>query len=110
MYYRRAFLYFEFISERKDSMHKMFIRKCYLFTVGSVCRVKRFTAESRNSRKDVRKSQILDQVALLAAVLRVSTYWESGRTSVSVLVEGMARSNLFPRFEYHMFDALWPIY
>jgi hypothetical protein len=29
---------------RKDSMQRIFIKKCFLFTVGSVCRVKRFTA------------------------------------------------------------------
>jgi hypothetical protein len=34
-------------------------RKRFLFTVGSVCRVKRFTAGTRNSLKDVRKSQMM---------------------------------------------------
>jgi hypothetical protein len=44
----------------------MFIKKCYLFAVASVFRVKQFTAESRNFLKDVRKSQMLPgQVALL---------------------------------------------
>jgi hypothetical protein len=34
-----------------------------MFTVGSVCRVKLFTAGCRNSLKDVRKSQMMrDQV------------------------------------------------
>jgi hypothetical protein len=37
----------------------MFIKKCFLFMVGSVCRVKRFTTGSRNSVKDVRKSQMM---------------------------------------------------
>jgi hypothetical protein len=27
---------------QKDSMQRIFIKKCFLFTVGSVCRVKRF--------------------------------------------------------------------
>jgi hypothetical protein len=27
---------------QKDSMQRMFIKKCFMFTVGSVCRVKRF--------------------------------------------------------------------
>jgi hypothetical protein len=27
---------------KKDSMQRIFIKKCFLFTVGSVCRVKRF--------------------------------------------------------------------
>jgi hypothetical protein len=34
---------------------KIFIRKCILFMVGSVCCVKQFTTESINSLKDVPK-------------------------------------------------------
>jgi hypothetical protein len=38
-------------------------KKYFLFTVGSVCRVKQFTAGPRNSLKEVRKSQMMpDQV------------------------------------------------
>jgi hypothetical protein len=33
-------------------MKRIFIKKRFLFTVGSVCRVKRFTTGSRNSLKD----------------------------------------------------------
>jgi hypothetical protein len=44
---------------QKDSMQRIFINKCYLFTVGSICRVKRFTAVSRKSLMDVRKSQMM---------------------------------------------------
>jgi hypothetical protein len=41
----------------------MFIKKCFPFMVGSVCRVKRFATEPRNPLKDVRKSQMMpDQV------------------------------------------------
>jgi hypothetical protein len=48
---------------KKDSRRWMFIKECFLFTVGCVCRVKQFTTGSRNSLKDVRKSQMLpDQV------------------------------------------------
>jgi hypothetical protein len=32
-----------FFCGQKDSMQRIFIKKCFLFTVGSVCRVKRFT-------------------------------------------------------------------
>jgi hypothetical protein len=39
-------------------VQKMFIKKFLLFTVGSVCRLKRFTTGSRNSDKNVRKSQM----------------------------------------------------
>jgi hypothetical protein len=31
-------------------MQRIFIKKCFLFTVGSVCRIKRFTTEPRNSQ------------------------------------------------------------
>jgi hypothetical protein len=41
----------------------IFIKKCFLFTVGSVCRVKRFKIGSRNSLKDVRKSQMMPDQA-----------------------------------------------
>jgi hypothetical protein len=34
-------------------------KKYFLFTVRSVCRVKRFTSGSRNSLKDVRMSQMM---------------------------------------------------
>jgi hypothetical protein len=44
-------------------MQRIFIEKYFLFTVGSVYRVKRFTIGKRNSLKDVRKSQMMpDQV------------------------------------------------
>jgi hypothetical protein len=29
---------------QKDSMQRILIKKCFLFTVGSVCRIKRFTS------------------------------------------------------------------
>jgi hypothetical protein len=44
-------------------MQRTFIKKCFLFTVGSVCRVKRFRTRLRNSLKDFRKSKMMpDQV------------------------------------------------
>jgi hypothetical protein len=49
--------------EQEDSMQRIFIKICFLFTVESVCHVKRFTTGSGNSLKDVRKSQMMpDQV------------------------------------------------
>jgi hypothetical protein len=44
---------------QKDSMQRTFTKKCFLFTVGSVCRVKRFTTGSRNSLKAVRNPQMM---------------------------------------------------
>jgi hypothetical protein len=37
----------------ENSMQRIFMKKCFLFTVGSVCRIKLFTTGSRNSLKDV---------------------------------------------------------
>jgi hypothetical protein len=42
-------------------MQRIFIKKCFLFKVGSVCRVQRFTAGSRNSLKDYLKSQMMPE-------------------------------------------------
>jgi hypothetical protein len=42
-------------------MQRIFIKKCFLFMVGSVCRIKRFTTGSRNSLKDVQKSQMMSE-------------------------------------------------
>jgi hypothetical protein len=39
---------------QKDLMQRIIINKYFLFTVGSVCRVKWFTTGLRNSLKDVR--------------------------------------------------------
>jgi hypothetical protein len=51
------------LGEQNDSMQRIFIEKCFLFTVGSVCPVKRFRTELRNSLKGVRKSLLMsDQV------------------------------------------------
>jgi hypothetical protein len=44
---------------QKDSKQRIFIKKYFLFTVVSVCRVKRFITESINSLKDVRKLQMM---------------------------------------------------
>jgi hypothetical protein len=33
---------------KKDSVQRIFIKKSFLFTVGSICRVKRFTSGVRN--------------------------------------------------------------
>jgi hypothetical protein len=52
-----------FFCGQKDSLQRIFIKKRFLFNVGNVCRVKRFTTGSGNSLKDVRKSQMMpDQV------------------------------------------------
>jgi hypothetical protein len=44
-------------------MQKIFIMQCFLFMVGIVCRVKRFTTRSRNYIKDDQKSQMMPEQA-----------------------------------------------
>jgi hypothetical protein len=67
---------------QKNSMKMIFIKKCFLFTVESVCRVKGFTAGSRQSLKDFLKSQMMERRCGIGwdrskntSVLRVSTHW-----------------------------------
>jgi hypothetical protein len=44
----------------------IFIKKFFLSTAGSVCSIKWFTTESRNSLEEIQKLQMMpDQVALL---------------------------------------------
>jgi hypothetical protein len=56
---QRSVLRFSFVGKGTRCNEYLFIKKCFIFTVGSVCRVKRFTAEQRNSLKNVRKSQMM---------------------------------------------------
>jgi hypothetical protein len=44
---------------QNDSVQRIFIKKCFIFTFESVCPVKRFITGSRNSLKDVRKPQMM---------------------------------------------------
>jgi hypothetical protein len=46
---------------QKGSVQRISIKKCFLFMVGSVSHVKQFTAGSKNSLKDARKSQMMKQ-------------------------------------------------
>jgi hypothetical protein len=59
VYYRRAAFCCGFFCGQNDSMQRIFIKKCFLFTVGSFCCVKQFTSWSRYSLKDVLKSQMM---------------------------------------------------
>jgi hypothetical protein len=47
VYYRRAVFWCVFCGQM-DSMQRIFIKKCFPFTVGSVCHVKQFTTGLRN--------------------------------------------------------------
>jgi hypothetical protein len=48
VYYRRETFCCAFFCGQKGSMQRILIKKCLLFTVGSVCRVKQFITGSRN--------------------------------------------------------------
>jgi hypothetical protein len=52
-----------FFYGQRDSMQRIFIKKYFLFMVGCFYRLKRFTTVSRNSLKDVRKSQVMPDQA-----------------------------------------------
>jgi hypothetical protein len=91
---------------------KIFIKKYFLFTVRSVCRVKRFTTGSINSLKDVRKSQMMPDLVhkwLRQQSKDFDTLVKRG-SSVSMLVEDVSRNKwfFFSRVEYHMFCAVCP--
>jgi hypothetical protein len=100
---------------QKDTMQRIFINKCFLFTVGSVCRVKRSTTGSRKSLRDVRKSQMIpNQVwkwlrqqskKLLCCVFRC-TGKEMGQ--IYQCWRRMSRNTCFFKFEYNMFYVLYP--
>jgi hypothetical protein len=57
----------------KDSVQRIFVKECFLFMVGSICRVKRFTTGSKHSLKDVKNSQVMPgaMVATEATAQRV---------------------------------------
>jgi hypothetical protein len=85
----------------------IFIKKCFLFMVGSVCRVKRFTTGSKRFaddekvetevRKWLRQQLKYFHAAGFDALVK---RW----TSVSMLVEDMSRNKcfFFPRFSAHL--------
>jgi hypothetical protein len=78
-FYRRASFCCTFLCEQKDSMQRIFIKKCFLFTVGSVCRVKRFTTGWQTFRWWRRGwnggAEVTETTVKRLSVLRVSTHW-----------------------------------
>jgi hypothetical protein len=99
-----------------DSVQGIFIKKFFLFTVGSVCREKQFTTASRNVAK----------VSLMAKWLK----GRSGRAETTVKILSMLcvfrrtgkamgqafqcwwriyrETNVFSKFDYHMIYVLYP--
>jgi hypothetical protein len=79
---------------QKDSVQRIFIKKCFLFTVGSVCRVKWFTTGSSNSLKDTQKPQVMpDQVQ--KQLREWSKGFYAAGFNASTLAEDMSRNFTF---------------
>jgi hypothetical protein len=93
------------------AMQGIFIKKCFLFRVGSVFGVKRFTNGSGNSLKDVRKSQMMpDQVRKWLRQLS-KDFRRTGKAMGQVYQSWWRicrEINIYSRFEYHMSHVLYP--
>jgi hypothetical protein len=83
---------------RKDSIQRSFIEKCFLFTVGSVYRVKRFTTGSRNvvyvslMTKRLKQTEVRKWLRQESKDLKVRQCWLRICQEMHLF---------FPRFEYH---------
>jgi hypothetical protein len=97
---------------QRVSMQRIFIKKCFLFTVGSVCSVKRFTTgwqtfcwwrRSRNGGVEVAETTVK---RLLCCGFR-----RTGKAMGQVYQcwwRICREVNIVPRYEYHMFYFLYP--
>jgi hypothetical protein len=95
-----------FLWAKGDSMQRIFIKKCFLFTVASVCRVKQFTTGSRNPLKDDALPRRPVQIATetKTSELRGSTRWDK-------FVEDLLKNKCFffipgwniTRFTFHIY-------
>jgi hypothetical protein len=76
---------------KKDSLQRTFIKKCFLFTAGSVCHVKRFTTGWQTFRWWRRGwnggAEVAETTVERLSMLLVLTHWWSDGTGVSMLVE-----------------------
>jgi hypothetical protein len=93
-------------------MQRIFIKKCFLFTVGSVCRVKRFTTGWKTFRCWRRSWNGGAEVAetIFKRLLRCG-FRRTGKTIGQVYQcwWRMCREiNVSSRFEYHMVYVLYP--
>jgi hypothetical protein len=72
-----------FFCEEKNSMQRIFIKKCFLFMVGSVssCKavhnwVKKFSQGRSKVADDARPgAEVAETTAKMTSMLRVSTHW-----------------------------------
>jgi hypothetical protein len=93
-------------------MQSIFIKKCFLITVRTVCRVKRFTsggkcfANDEGVETEVRTWPRQRSKDFYAEGLdALEKRWEK---CINVGGGYVEKINIFPRFEYHMFYVLYP--
>jgi hypothetical protein len=98
--------------EQSDWMQRIFIKKCFLFTVGSVCHVKRFIAGWQTLRWWRRVSNGGVEVAETTVKrLPCCGFRLTGKAMGQVYQcwwRICQEVNVFFRFEYHMFYVLYP--
>jgi hypothetical protein len=119
VYYRRAAFCCAFFCGQKDLIQRIFIKKCFLFTMGSVYRVKRFTTGREITFRWWRRGWNGGAEVVETTAKRLLCCWfrRTGirhGTSVSVLMEVMSRNKCFFSVSnitcFTFYIHLWPIY
>jgi hypothetical protein len=97
---------------QKDSTQRIFIKKCYLFTVGSVWRVKRFTTGWQTFPWWRRGWNGGAEVAETAAKRLLCCVFRRTDKAMGQVYQCWWRIcrevNVFSRFEYYIFYVLYP--
>jgi hypothetical protein len=97
---------------QKDTMQRIFIKEYFLFTMGSLCRVKRFTAGWQTFRWWRRGWNGGAEVAeTTVRRLLCCRFWHTGKAMGQVYQcwwRICREINVFSRFEYHTFYVLYP--
>jgi hypothetical protein len=90
-------------------MQRIIINKSSVFTMGSVCRVKRFTTGSRNSLEDDRKPQMMWLRQKSKDFYAVGFDAPVKRRDKCISVSGgyLKKQTFVSRSEYHMFYVLY---
>jgi hypothetical protein len=100
----KSSILFCFFSWTKVSMQSIFINKYFLFTVISVCRVKRFTTRWKTylwSRRGWNGgAEVVDTTVKILLCC--------GFRSIGKIMEDKSRNRFFFIFEYHIFYVLYP--
>jgi hypothetical protein len=94
VYYQRAAFCCAFFYGQKDSTQRIFIKKCFLFAIRSVCHVKRFTTGWQTFHRWCwnRGAEVAETTVKR---LLCCGFQCRDETSVSVLMEDMSRSKCF---------------